>query len=86
MNIYQFGDDDTVVKVYNPLEPDVSKKCIAVYENYLKAGNELRVLPIQVQKHCQSKTRMFAPRFNMEVACRLAAKEKNKIKYTTTTT
>ncbi len=82
MNYNQFGDPDTCIKVYNP----ELRECIATYDTFQKAGNDMGLLPVQVLKRCQSKTRIFAPKFNMKVACRLAAKEKAKITFTSTTT
>lgn len=61
--------DDTCIKVYDPEE----KKLIGVFKNYLKAGNRLGLTTNVVMHRCVSKSRVFSPVLQKEVALRLSA-------------
>lgn len=63
--------DNTVVKVYNPLE----KKLIAVFPSIAKAANRLGITSSKVQQRCSTKTQIFSPNLQMKVALRLAARK-----------
>jgi hypothetical protein len=67
-----FGDENTCVKVWNPLNQTI----INIYENYSKAGNAIGVTPLVVMKRCKDKQRVHAPLLKMDVALRLTKKEK----------
>lgn len=71
MTIDKFGDDSTVVKVFNPQTQTV----IGTYDNYQQAGNNLHILPRDVMRHCGSKKRIYSSRHNMEVAVRLSVRD-----------
>lgn len=60
--------EDTCVKVYDP----ELKKLIGVYANYAKAALKLGINSSAVQQRCNRKTRVYAPLYGKEVACRLS--------------
>jgi hypothetical protein len=62
--------EDTCIKVYDP----EIKKMIGIYANYAKAALKLGVSPSAIQQRCNRKTRMYAPLYGKEVACRLSKK------------
>lgn len=70
-------NDNTCVKVYNPLKQEL----IAVFDTYKKAAAKLGLTDSIVQKCCTKKVRVHAPHINMEVALRISAiKEGDKEK------
>jgi hypothetical protein len=78
--------DNTCIKVYDPHEPDPSKKQIAVFENHKKAGNALGVYPPMVHKSCSVKSRFFSPILKKEVTCRLSKRDPSLSKCKSDTT
>lgn len=62
--------DNTCIKVYDP----ELKKLIGVYPSYAAAAKKLGVSSSAVQQRCSRKTRMLAPMYGKEVACRLSKK------------
>ena len=71
MKISQFVEDNTCVKVYNPK----TKELIAVFDNYRKASDGLGLTYKVIQRRVANKERIFAPKFEIEVALRLGKKE-----------
>lgn len=67
--------EETCIKVYDP----ELKKMIGVYPNYLKAANKLGVSSSVVQQKCTRKTRVYAPLYGKEVACRLSSVKKEDL-------
>jgi hypothetical protein len=66
-----FQEDNTCVKVY-----DVeTKEVIITFPNYKRAGIELGIAAATISQRCSSKKRLFVPKLNKEVACRLAKKD-----------
>lgn len=73
MTIDIFGDPETCVKIYNPNEPDTSKKLIDTFDNYFDAGAKLGMPPKVVFRACATKNRVYSSVHNMEIAIRLAS-------------
>lgn len=67
----KFVEENTCVKIYNP----ETKEVIATYPTFKRAGVELGVPQAAVSRRCRSKQRLFSPKLNMEVACRVAKKD-----------
>lgn len=76
MTINPFGDSDTCVKIYNPLETDVNKKLIGTYQHYHEAGGKMGILPKDVYRACASKKQIYSQNHKMMVAVRLASSNK----------
>lgn len=63
--------DETCVRVYDPHEPDVSKKLIGTYANANKAANKLGVRTPQIHKSFANKSRFYSNTLKKDVTCRL---------------
>ena len=70
MAIDIFGDDNLIVKVWNPS----TKTVISTYDNYQEAGNTMCLTPKIVRSRCESKKQVYSPLHKMNVAVRLVAK------------
>lgn len=68
MNYRGITNEDTCVKVYNP----VDKSVIGVYDNYDKASVDLGISWLQVFRRCADKERVHIKRFKIDVAVRLS--------------
>jgi hypothetical protein len=62
--------EDTCVKVY---DPNAEPRLIGVFKNYARAGQHLGISAASVQSRCCSKTRVYSPMLDREVALRLSA-------------
>lgn len=61
-----FGDIDTCVKIWNPLNQTV----INTFDSFRLAGDYLGVSHAKVRVNCISRVRVYSPILKMEVAVR----------------
>jgi hypothetical protein len=65
--------DNTCIKVYDPNA--ITDKLIGAFENYQRAGNRLGLTPCIIQKRCTTKSRVYSPILDKEIAVRLKSKQ-----------